>query len=89
MKLKINKNVTFWHICDKSFSKQIFDKDIEITAKVDKCLFLNLPLWANFYNHTDLSHSTSTTLDQPTLLDDLNLTSTLNQASPAAQVEEG
>ena len=51
--------------------------------------FLNLPLWANFYNYTDLSHSTSTTLDQPTLLDDLNLTSTLNQASPAAQVEAG
>ena len=81
MKLKINKNVTFWHICDKSFSKQIFDKDIEITAKVDKCLFLNLPLWANFYNHTDLSRTIP--LDQLTLLDDLN------QASPAAQVEVG
>ena len=53
-------------------------------------VFLNLPLWANFYNYTDLSHSTTTTtLDQPTLLDDLNLTSTLNQASPAAQVEAG
>ena len=34
--------------------------------------FLNLPLWANFYNHTDLSHATSTTLDQPILLYDLN-----------------
>ena len=34
--------------------------------------FLNLPLWANFYNYPDLSCST-TTLDQPTLLDDLNL----------------
>ena len=58
-------------------------------------MFLNLPLWANFYNYTDLSHATSMTLDQPTLLDDLNpqpstlnpQPSTLNQASPAAQVE--
>ena len=48
--------------------------------------FLNLPLWANFYNHTDLSHVTSTIpLDQLTLF----MTSTLNQASPAAQVEAG
>ena len=41
------------------------------------CCFLNLPLWANFYNYTDLSCSTTTTtittLDQPTQLDDLNL----------------
>ena len=43
--------------------------------------FLNLPLWANFYNHTDLSQTIP--LDQLTLLDDLN------QASPAAQVEVG
>ena len=39
-------------------------------------VFLNLPLWANFYNYTDLSHTTTTTatmtLDQPTLLYDLN-----------------
>ena len=36
--------------------------------------FLNLPLWANFYIYTDLSGTTTTTtLDQPTLLDDLNL----------------
>ena len=40
----------------------------------------NLPVWANFYNHTELSHTTTTTtttttrpLEQPTLLDDLNL----------------
>ena len=25
-------------------------------------IFLNLPLWASFYNNTDLSHSTSTTV---------------------------
>ena len=33
-------------------------------------VFLNLPLWANFYNYTDLSHTTTTTmtLDQPTIL---------------------
>ena len=24
-------------------------------------VFLNLPLWANFYNYTDLSHTTTTT----------------------------
>ena len=37
--------------------------------------FFNLPLWANFYNYTDLScttTSTTTNLDQPTLLYDLN-----------------
>ena len=37
-------------------------------------LFLNLPLWANFYIYTDLSGTTTTRpLEQPTLLDDLNL----------------
>ena len=51
--------------------------------------FLNLPLWANFYNYTDLSGATTSTSTRP--LDQLNnwmtSTSTLNQASPAAQVE--
>ena len=50
--------------------------------------FLNLPLWANFYNYTDLSGTTSTIpLDQ--LTNWMTSTSTLNQASPAAQVEAG
>ena len=38
---------------------------------LDDVQLLNLPLWANFYNYTDLSHTTMT-LDQPTLLYDLN-----------------
>ena len=44
-----------------------------------------MPLWANFYNYTDLSHTTTTTIP----LDQLTnwMTSTLNQASPAEQVE--
>ena len=64
-----------------------FDKMTLFIYHWDVWWFLNLPLWANFYNHTELSHSTSTmTLDQPTLL---YMTSTLNQASPAAQVEAG
>ena len=33
----------------------------------------NLPVWANYYNHTELSHTTTRPLEQPTLLDDLNL----------------
>ena len=49
--------------------------------------FLNLPLWANFYIYTDLSGTTTSTIP----LDQLTnwMTSTLNQASPAAQVEAG
>ena len=27
----------------------------------EKKIFLNLPLWANFYNYTDLSGATTTT----------------------------
>ena len=55
-------------------------------------IFLNLPLWANFYNYKDLSLLLLLVppLDQPTPLYDLNpQPSTLNQASPAAQVEAG
>ena len=55
--------------------------------------FLNLPLWANFYNYTDLSCSTTSTTFRPTnpigWPQPQPSTSTLNQASPAAQVEAG
>ena len=49
---------------------ELIGKDMESTYRV----FLNLSLWANSYDLTDLSCSTTTmTLNQPTLLDDLNL----------------
>ena len=50
-------------------------------------MFLNLPLWANFYTYTDLS-GTSTTLDQPTLLDDHNLNPQV-EAEVEAEVDAG
>ena len=55
-------------------------------TKCEHFLFLNLPLWANFYNYPDLSGA-STTLEQPTLLDDLNLSLNPQPVSQAAKVE--
>ena len=58
-----------------------------MSSKPQDLTFIFLPfLWANFNDLTDLS-CTSMTLDQPTILDDLNMV--LNQAGPAAQVEAG
>ena len=53
-------------------------------------IFLNLPIWANFVDPTDLSPPTTyylPTLDQPTLFYSLNLNLNLNQAGQAEQVE--
>ena len=50
-----------------AFEKPLQEKNLIFSS------FLNLPLWANFYIYTDLSGTTTTTLDQPTLLDDINL----------------
>ena len=48
---------------------------------------LNLPIWANFVDPTDLSLYYLPTLDQPTLFYSLNLNLNLNQAGQAERVE--
>ena len=59
-------------LCVYSTGSSSLDRDPPLAEKITKPPFLNLPLWANFYNHTELSHTTRP-LEQPTLLDDLNL----------------